>query len=176
MGRIGKVIGIGCGTILAIAVLVFGIALCRVLLPKSPVTDCSKYPKIRASWPSHLVAHFPASLPPSAVFYFHPNYIQSGSSIQARVPMSQEEGVSLLTKYSSNALAIYQVYQGCVLATNGIPTTVFYTSGTTDREFPDDYCVLVLSAETHYQWANGQSAGIAVSTQRHEVVYWAESW
>jgi hypothetical protein len=39
--------------------------------------------------------------------------------------------------------------------------------------------VFVLNAADHdggFAWNHGESAGVAVSTQRHVVVYWAEAW
>ncbi len=185
MGKTRKIIGVGCGVILAVAIigfLTFGYFFSHALeQSQKPVTNISKYPTIRADWPSNLVAHFPAALPSSAMFHFHPGFLQGGAAIQARVPMSSEQGASLLSQYSAHALATYQggdVNDHSNIS-NGIPTTFFYTSGTQDLKFPSDFSILVLHAVNRSQkdpWNHGDSSGIAVSAQRHEVVYWAESW
>ncbi|GAJ14113.1 unnamed protein product, partial [marine sediment metagenome] len=65
----------------------------------------------------------------------------------------------------------------------GMPTTFFYTGGSDNHEFPDDYEVMIFDnvlkeedrPEGHY-WNHGQSHGVAISKKRNEIVYWAESW
>jgi len=186
MRKPGKAIGIGCGISVVIGIVAcfaFGFFFRRTLNESlKPVTDISRYQEIRATyWPSNMVSHFPVRLPSTASFHFHPAFLQGGAAIQARVPTSSAECASLLSSYSEHALAVYQGgdvndHQN---ASNGIPTTFFYTGGTTDQKFPRDFSVLVLSAEDHdggFAWNHGDSSGVAISTQRQEVVFWAESW
>ena len=62
----------------------------------------------------------------------------------------------------------------------GVPTTEFYTGDDLKgiRGFPDDYALYVLDAKdlSGGNWDQGSTRGVAVSTQRHEVVYWADYW
>ena len=62
----------------------------------------------------------------------------------------------------------------------GVPTTYFYTSGTDETSFPDDYEILVLNAEPggtpDFQWNHGYSYGVAISLKESEIVYWTEYW
>jgi hypothetical protein len=61
-----------------------------------------------------------------------------------------------------------------------MPTTSFYTSGSKDHSFPNDYEIMAFDAlpkeGEHRNWNHGQSHGVAISTQLNEIVYWAESW
>jgi hypothetical protein len=49
--------------------------------------------------------------------------------------------------------------------------------------FPDDFEIMIFDpvlpeserAEGHY-WNHGKSHGVAISTNRNEIVYWAEAW
>ncbi|MBK7998846.1 MAG: hypothetical protein IPK15_09060 [Verrucomicrobia bacterium] len=146
-----------------------------------PVTDLARYPEIKAQWSTNLVSHFPAAAPDSAVFYFQAGFLQGGSSLQLKVSMSDSEIASELSKISNNVLATYHGGNVNVHAneTNGIPTTFFFTNETNDHTFPGDYAVMVIKADRrggNSSWNHGATAGVAVSTQRHVVVYWAEDW
>lgn len=64
-----------------------------------------------------------------------------------------------------------------------MPTTHFFTSGSDNREFPDDFEIMIFDEvlkeenrpEGHY-WNHGDSHGVAISKEKGEIVYWAESW
>lgn len=68
-----------------------------------------------------------------------------------------------------------------------MPTTNFFTSKAPQNDptrlsFPADYEIMVLDpiipnsekAENH-AWLDSDSHGVAISKQRNEIVYWAES-
>lgn len=176
---------VGCGVVvgLPIAALVGFVIYVIGSLDQSlrPVTDLARYPEIKAKWSTNLVSHFPSAAPSSAVFYFQPGFLQGGSSLQLKVPMSDSEIASELSKISNNVPAT--CHGGDVSdhanQSNGIRTTVFFTSETNTRTFPDDYAVMVIKADRRGEnslWNHGATAGVAVSTQRHVVVYWAEDW
>lgn len=66
---------------------------------------------------------------------------------------------------------------------NGMPTTYFMTSGSDDDSFPQDYEVMIFDPiypeserPEGFYWNHGKSHGVAISTNRNEIVYWAESW
>lgn len=176
---------VGCGVVfgLAFVILVGFVIYVMQSFDESlqPVTDLVRYPEIKAKWPTNLVSHFPSDAPGSAVFYFQPGFLQGGSSLQLKVPMSDSEIASELGKISNNVLATYHGgdVSDHVNQPNGISTTVFFTSETNTRTFPDDYAVMVIKADRRGEnssWNHGATAGIAVSTQRQVVVYWAEEW
>lgn len=176
---------VGCGAVAGLATVIlvgFVIYVMRSFDQSlQPVTDLARYPEIKAQWPTNLVGHFPAAAPDSAVFYFQPGFLQGGSSLQLKVPISDSEIAGELSKISNNVLAIYHGgdVSDHVNQSNGIRTTVFFTSETNTRTFPDDYAVMVIKADRRGEnssWNHGATAGVAVSTQRHVVVYWAEDW
>lgn len=181
-----KRILIGCVAVLLLAFVAF-VGFINIWVP--PIeellegeTDVSSYSQIKATWPTNLVGHFPDKAPHPAAFYYQPGYIQGGSSLQLKVTMSQADIAAELSKISPRILATY--HGGDVNdhqnLTNGIPTTFFFTSGTTNTlKFPDDYAIMVIEANDHnfgFSWNKGSTAGIAISTQRNIAVYWAESW
>jgi hypothetical protein len=66
---------------------------------------------------------------------------------------------------------------------NGMPTTCFYAADTKERKFPNDYEIMVLDDVLNeedrpagFYWNHGRSHGVAISRERHEIVFWAESW
>jgi hypothetical protein len=175
---------IGCGAVAVVAFVVAGFAsYLTSSFEKSlqAVTDVSRYSEIKAMWPAHLVSHFPEKAPDSAVFHFQPGFLQGGSSLQLKVAMSQAEVAAELSNISDRILATY--HGGDVNdhrnLTNGIPTTLFFTSETDTKAFPKDYAIMVIEAHDHnggFAWNHGSTAGLAISTQRSIAVYWAESW
>ncbi len=145
-------------------------------------TDVSRYSEIKATWPTNLVGHFPDKASHPAAFYFQPGFLQGGSSLQLKVTMSQADMVAELSKISPRVLVTYHggdrdEHRN---STNEIPSTFFFTSGTTNtRKFPDDYAIMVIEANDGnggFPWNHGSTAGIAISTQRNIAVYWAELW
>jgi hypothetical protein len=185
MKSAAKRILLGCGavTVTAIVVLVGLIFFAARSWQKSvqPVTDISHYSEIKAKWPSNLVSHFPAEAPNSAVFFFQPGFLQGGSSLQLKVEMSESKIATELSKISNRILATYHGGNVNTHAnlTNGIPTTFFFTSETDNSLFPNDYTIMVVATNNRgggLSWNHGSTAGIAISTQRQVVVYWAEDW
>lgn len=144
------------------------------------MTNLSKYDEIKSEWPADLVSHFPASAPSTAVFHFQPGFLQGGSSLQLKVETSAEEAREALRRYSELALASarggnFNTHRKEI---KDIPSTFFHTGP--DAEFPDDYTIITLLARDHgepgHSWNHGSTAGVAVSVQRHSIVYWAENW
>lgn len=147
-----------------------------------PVTDLSRYTEIKNEWQADLVGHFPKQAPEGAVFHFHPGFLQGGASLQLKVEVAAAEARRALELHSKQALAKAQggntnTHQN---ETKGLPSTFFYTGSTKGEAFPEDYTILILKAEAHggeeAPWNHGESTGVAVSTQRNSIVYWAEDW
>ena len=180
MGR-GKSFGLIVALTAVIAV--FGLVVLRHLFESSldPITNLSRYDKIKAMWPTDLVRHFPTTPPDSASFYFQPSFLQGGASLQLKVRSTVADIETLISTCSNQMLAAYVGgdMNSHLHLTNGLPTTFFFTSNTDDVIFPNDYTIIVLEAEDRdgdSPWNHGCTAGIAVSTQRQSVVYWAEDW
>jgi hypothetical protein len=135
-----------------------------------------------------LVEHFPQDLPASAKnvrFSSFPGFLQGGGWIQLRLELPTPE-IRRIYEDATNSAKQYHDGGNSVTLVNrqndGLCSTDFHTSGTTDGDFPEDYRVFVFDAVAyhtngvHLGWNHGRSRGVAVSTQRNDVVYWAERW
>jgi hypothetical protein len=180
-----KRILIGCGTAVGVVVLI-GVALVAYFVhafKKSldPVTDVSRYAEIKATWPTNLVAHFPQDATDSDVLFFQPGFLQGGSSLQLKAVCPASSVANALRAYSTNAHAVFHGggWHDHANQSNGVPTTHFFTSGNGGMDFPDDYVIIVTRAHDHnggFSWNHGRTCGVAISTQRTTIVYWAEEW
>lgn len=151
------------------------------------VTDTSRYTELHSNLLSidYQVKHFPNKIPADAkgvrIAYF-PGLSQGGSFFQVRMKQSPEKIQKLLSQYKS--VAKYQYKGGNTNdhtnLPNGVPTTFFYTSGTSEESFPPSYEILVLNAQDRgksgFKWNHGNSYGVAIDSSASEIVYWAEQW
>jgi len=172
------------GVILAIA---FGQAM-----EAGAVTDSDQYTKVLSQWEQgnlkHLVQHFPRDIGRKAKiisFSSQQAFMQGGAYIQVRL------------KYDAKKIEqVYEIYKAQSVSTfvggsssehrntkDGMPTTNFYTNTQeSDNSFPHDYEILsfdklVLSKDSSGgYWNHGDTHGVAISKNRSEVIYWAESW
>ncbi len=151
------------------------------------ITNVRKYDEILKLWDKDLVSHFPRPIPPdisNVSFSSLPKFLQGGAHVQLR--------------YSASAQQISELYDGFttkktksffggdkndhVNMHEGAATTFFYTSGSSARNFPDDYEILVFDKVIKEEnkptphWNHGISHGVAISKKRNTIVYWAEAW
>jgi hypothetical protein len=152
----------------------------------TPITDISRYNEILEQMgDSDLTRHFPMSIPESAEavkFEYIPKILQGGEHFQLRMRLPHSEINNLQEEYSSQAK--FKFIGGNTNdhenSPGGVPTTFFYTSGTGDQSFPDDYEIFVLNAEPlatfDPKWNHGFSYGVAISQEKSEIVYWSEYW
>jgi hypothetical protein len=146
-----------------------------------PVTDISRYAKIKSQWSSDLVTHFPPNAPASASFYFQTGFAQVGSFLQLKVVMSENEILSELQKFEKAALvpAENEKADAHQQSSTKLPAPAFLTDGKEILEFPEDYQIIFLHAQDNggnRRWNHGSTAGVAVSKQRKTIVYWADDW
>jgi hypothetical protein len=155
------------------------------------VKDVGRYSEILDErWRSeeHLVEHFPRPIPSNAQevrFSFQPAFLQGGTCIQLRCRMPADSISELYDRFSRNKTRSY--FGGDtnrhMNMKEGMPTTCFYTSGSKNVEFPEDYEIMIfdkiLKEEDRpagFYWNHGRSHGVAISQKNNEIVYWAESW
>ena len=153
------------------------------------VTDVRKYDEILKNyWSSSpdLVSHFPNPIPSNAEevrFSFLPGFLQGGAHVQLRYSSTARDISELYERFSAKKRKSF--FGGDtndhMNQTNGMPTTTFYTGPTNQFKFPDDYELMIFdpiltNGTAGFDWNHGQSHGVAISTNRHEIVYWAESW
>lgn len=65
--------------------------------------------------------------------------------------------------------------------TNVFISANFRTSDSDVKAFPTDYQIFIFDAKPHnvssdFDWNHGTNCGVAISKERSEVIYWAESW
>ena len=157
----------------------------------SEVTDIKKYEQILDDYwdfNKNLVAHFPRPIPPEAndvKFSFLPPFMQGGAHIQLRYSLPSDTISDLYNRYSEKKTRSFigGDTNEHMNMKEGMPTTFFYTSGSDNLEFPDDFEIMVfdevLKEEDRpegHNWNHGHSHGVAISRTRNEIVYWAESW
>ena len=150
------------------------------------VTNVRRYDVVLNDWSnSDLVGHFPRPIPSDAKdvkFSFLPGFLQGGAHIQLRYSVSPDTISDLHSRFSKMKTKSFigGDKNGHMNMKEGMPTTFFYTSGSDNHEFPDDYEIMifdqVLKEEDKPNWNHGQSHGVAISKKRNEVIYWAESW
>ncbi len=128
-----------------------------------------------------LISHFPRPIPSDAKnvrFSFSPAFLQQGAHIQLRYSLDEKQIAELYDKFSSLKTKSFHGGSATDHANSGdgaMPTTSFYTSGSDEYEFPDDYEIMVLDPIVEsYNWNHPRSHGVAISKKRNEIIYWAE--
>jgi hypothetical protein len=157
----------------------------------SPMTNPAEYVKIISESErlnKSLINHFPRKIPVNAKhikFYYYPGFFQEGAHLQLRYETDPEEINKLYKRFSKlktksfiggdTNLHLEEEY--------GMPTTIFYTSNSKDKKFPEDYEIMVFDEipesndeGVHPYWNHGKTHGVAISKKRNEIIYWAESW
>jgi hypothetical protein len=151
------------------------------------ITDTSRYQEIRQKlwFDSQKIKHFPVDIPPDAQsvnLAYSPANKSGASFLQIRYKQSPTKIQHLLSHYRH--LATHRYMGGDtndhINLPQGVPTTFFYTSKTTNISFPSTYEILVLNAEkkgiSGFKWNHGNSYGVAIDRSTAEIVYWAEKW
>lgn len=147
-----------------------------------------KYPALLAVWnqseySQELVAHFPKEIPKSArlkKFYHYPGFLQGGADIQLRLALPSDEIDRLYIRFLQRRTKSFfgGDSQRHMNQTNGMPTTSFLTGKKNRYQFPEDYEIMIFDKLLPRSggWNHGRSHGVAISTNRREIVYWAASW
>ena len=144
-----------------------------------------KYVESRAKYDQELVGHFPAEIPSSASlkrFTYLPGYMQGGSYIQLRLRLPADKILELYSKFAAIRTKSFFAgdYNSHGYEKGWMPTTQFYTGDGNNRTFPDDFEIMVFDEVRNElppdQWNHGRSHGVAISTNRNEIVYWADRW
>lgn len=183
--RVFKIVGIAlislgiisCVGFLVLAQIAFG--------PPREITNVSRYSEIRNQWPPSLVQHFPDTIPANATnvqLAYLPSFLQGGSHFQLRLKLPPDKINDLLVHFSATAKRRYEGgdTNDHINQSGGVPTTRFYTSGSSDHSFPATYEILVIDAQPQgnpeFKWNHGYSYGVAIDNSASEIVYWVEEW
>ncbi|MEW4570450.1 hypothetical protein AB1L88_21500 [Tautonia sp. JC769] len=149
------------------------------------VTDLSRYGALRDGW-SSLAGHFPEEVPGSAIsadVSSFPGFLQGGGWLQLRLTLPAREVAAIEEQCARRAIGRFEGGGGTSRhrdEPDGLPTTVFRTGPGESGGFPSSFTLYVLEAEDRgspgHAWNHGSSAGLAISEETDEVVYWAERW
>ncbi len=182
--KIIKRVLIGFGVVVLLLLAAY-LTLLAIIIPHT-THSLWRYKALRGKMRTELVAHFPAEIPKAARktrFSFYPGFMQGGSHCQIRYQLPASDIAELYEKYSK---AKTQSFFGGnsnehMNQSNGMPTTSFYTGSEKDGRFPNDYEIMIFdpvltNRPPGFYWNHGQSHGVAISTSRNDIVYWAESW
>jgi len=153
--------------------------------PLHKETNISKYPALRKDWAlTGLVNHFPMTIPPQATqvrLSAFRGFLQGSPWFQLRMQLPATEVQKIEASLQGATTHIYR--GGSIFEhfnkdqKNNWPTTNFHTADDPKQfAFPDDYTMYVLHAadRAHGSWNHFDSCGMAISTKRNEVVYWAD--
>jgi hypothetical protein len=182
--------------ILKIALAVFGIAVLILLVLVALVYSTfprethrlGKYAELRTAWDQEFVAHFPPEIPGDASlkkFSHFPGFLQGGAHIQLRLRLPPERIRKLYNEFVAQRTKSFFGGDGNrhMNEKEGMPTTSFQTGDTDGGSFPNDYEIMIFDRvlpdserPPGFYWNHGRSHGVAISTNRNEIIYWAESW
>ena len=153
------------------------------------ITDVDDYPDVLEQWKPELVRHFPRQVPGrsgNARFSFFPGFLQGGAHIQLRLSASPEAVEKQISACSEKAIRVVDLLAGedeplDAESADAVPYPPFHThSGLETLRFPPRFSLYYLVARpgktVGFPWNHGTTAGLAVSRQPAELVYWAESW
>lgn len=184
MKRILKWVAITVGVLLLLGVVgVFAIA--HFVFPHES-HRLGRYAELRRTWYPELVGHFPDAIPADAReprLSFFPGFLQGGAHFQIRYGLPADQIKALHSRFSSEKTKSF--FGGDTNAhmnqTNGMPTTSFYTGTDGRRDFPADYEIMIFdpvltNRPPGFYWNHGRSHGVAISTAKNDIVYWAEAW
>jgi len=152
-----------------------------------PIIDVGKYASViddYRSFNKELVSHFPRPIPPDAKnvhFYFTPHFGMGGAVVQLRCTLPAAEVSSLYVRFAKQTSKSFNGgnFFENENTENGVPTTDFYTGDSPDHIFPKDYEVMVFDSANKKGSPESNdtlSHGVAISKERNEIVYWAQTF
>lgn len=165
------------GSIL-VGIAIAGVAVAIWLfLPPAATTRTAAYPSLLKAWSdTGLVDHFPQALPPNATdvsLFADPGFLQGSGSFQLRMTLPKQDVQDILTRMKTTAV------RSCPSqCTRSVEDPQFWNiprlaaGQKDDVRFPPDFVVFAL--DTNGEWNHPRGKGVAISIERHEVVYWAE--
>ena len=183
MRRILKVAASAAGIAIAIYAVLAGVFAWQL----RTITDVSRYDDLRRHWDPSFVDHFPRRIPVNATkqsLSFFPGFLQGGAHLQLRVELLPADVAREEVRVSQLAIYVHQSGERTYPdsyddAMRNVPLPPFHTGDKKPSAgFPADYILYFLTAHPGESapWNHGQTAGVAVSRQFSELVYWAESW
>lgn len=153
-------------------------------------TDVDDYRDHLEKWNPSLVRHFPRQVDDprgDARLSYFPGFLQGGAHIQLQLTASADTVAKQVADYSENAIrivdlaAVEENEPRDTMAADTVPYPPHHTRSDRDRlDFPARFTLYYLIAKPGttdgFPWNHGRTAGLAISRQPPELVYWAESW
>ena len=136
---------------------------------------------------SDLIEHFPESIPETArevKFHFNAGYLQGGAAIELRVRLPADIIEEIDRTYRPRAKSVFDAAGDPVesnakadplpkLSFHTVPFEIDPTSGRF-TPLPEGFETLLLWSPESVNLNHPRGAGITISHQRREVIYWAQ--
>jgi len=124
------------------------------------------YPYFKSEIDARMVSHFPEQIPESATgvrFWYYPGGLQSLTMMQLRYKLPDQEFTAAVEEFlEPRSLALEE--RDAEMNHSGR----FRNERNTGREvLPADFRVRMLHSSS-----DGEESGIAISDDRHEIIYW----
>ena len=122
------------------------------------------YPYFKADLPAQMVSHFPERIPESATkvrFWYFPGALQRATMMQLRYRLPNQE-------FTAAVEEMLELPSRASEEGEGYPAGMFRDERNSGRErLSADFRVLTLHSSS-----DGKMSGIAISEDRHEIIYW----
>ena len=173
--RLSRYIALGVLILILALAVKFVVGVVQFKRSVTPTTEVSEYQTLLDQWrPLGVVDHFPPAIPPDATdvrLSAFPGFLQGGAWFQVQMTLPPGRVEAVEREYQGQSIAGRESFNRVIL-----PSFRTVDDGET-LEFPGGYRMIVLNAEEEgVSWHHGRSAGVAISRERDEVVYWAEDW
>lgn len=160
-------------------------AVARSMFPE-PETRLSRYESVLAQWaPTGLVGHFPTSIDveaENAEMNFFPGAGQGDPWFQVGFktdPASLQE-IETELKQAATAYMRQSIHEEYIDEEGNKLIRKFYCflpEFVDSGGLPEDFILYVVHAKDRGgNWFHGEMAGAAISHERSQIIYWAESW
>lgn len=153
-------------------------------------TDLEDYGSYLAHWSPALVNHFPkppAPLPGDASVSYFAGFLQGGAHLQLQVGASASDVARHEAQASARAIEIAVIsndgdgQRALQAAPEPAPEPRYYFGpAESNLSFPKRFTLYYFVAQPGttdgFPWNHGKTAGMAISRQPPDIVYWAERW
>ncbi len=172
-------------TCLVIIILGFFMLFALIVISFDTATtetkDAGKYQRVLqlSDYPDNeLIKCFPSEIPNNAkdiVFQYNPAFLQGGEVFLLKFATDIESIENYSKEFSLNSKWVGKPNDS-EAGENGICTGMFDNLGYTD--LPEDFVIYLIDSKAYKpnDWNHGVITLVAISKQRKEIIYFAESW
>lgn len=145
------------------------------------ITDISKYERVLRlnDYPENLlISHFPEKIPDNAkkiVFSYNPTFGMGGENFNLKFEIDSSYINNYIHQFSKNAKWIGKADDSDA-EENAIYSSTFYGVGY--DKLPKDFTIYLVDSRSYgpVKWNHGMLSLVAISKERNEIIFIAESW